>query len=140
MQIAVDFRMSRTVMVAVLAAGAYGPSFPSPRSVASQPLPPRGAQPGAGPARGVFPPNATRVTATVQKVSGDTLTLEILQARQARPDMAIGPAVGTIDALSREPLDPALAAGRRIEAVVSIVGDTLASRWVISEIHILPDR
>ena len=96
-------------MVAVLAAGACGPSFPSPGRTASQPVPPRGAQPGPGPARGVFPPNATRVIATVQKVSGDTLTLEILEARQARP-------------------------------VVSIVGDTLASRWLISEIRPLPDR
>jgi len=127
-------------MVAVLAAGACGPSFPSPGRTASQPLPPRGAQqPGPGPARGVFPPNATRVIATVQKVSGDTLTLEILEARQARPDVAIGPAVGTIEAVSRGLLDPALA-GRRIEAVVSIVGDTLASRWLISEIRPLPDR
>ena len=75
----------------------------------------------------------------MQKVSGDTLTLEILEARQARPDVAIGPAVGTIEAVSRGLLDPALA-GRRIEAVVSIVGDTLASRWLISEIRPLPDR
>src|SRR5438093_5170386 len=132
--------MSRAVMVAVLAAGACGPSFPSPGRTASQPLPPRGAQqPGPGPAGGVFPPNATRGFATVQKVSGDTLTLEILEARQARPDVAIGPAVGTIEAVSRGLLDPGLA-GRRIEAVVSIVGDTLASRWLISEIRPLPDR
>jgi hypothetical protein len=96
-----------------------------------------GAQPGSGPALGIFPPNATRVTAKVQKVSDDTVTLEILDARQARPDVAMGPAAGTIEAVSREPL-PAGLVGRRIEATITLAGDTQASRWFISEIQSLP--
>ncbi len=120
-------------MVAVLA-GACA----SPVQAPAQPAPPRGgSQPGSGPARGVFPENATRVTAIVQKISGTTLTLEIQDARQATPDLPMGPAVGTIDAVSREPL-PAGLTGRRIEATVTLVGDTLASRWFIAEIRTLP--
>jgi len=118
-------------MVAVLA-GACA----SPVDAPAQPIPPRGGgQPG--PARGVFPENATRVTGIVQRISGTTLTLEIQNARQATPDLPMGPAVGTIEATSREPL-PAGLAGRRIEATVTLVGDTLASRWFISEIRTLP--
>jgi hypothetical protein len=85
----------------------------------------------------VFPENATRVTARVRNVSGNTLTLEIQAARQARPDLPMGPAAGTIEAVSREPLPSGLA-GRRIDATVTLVGDTQASRWLVSDIRTLP--
>ena len=118
-------------MIAVLA-GACA----SPVHAPAQPAPPRGGgQPGT--ALGVFPPNATRVTARVQKVAGDTVTLEIEDARQARDDMAMGPANGTIQAIAREPL-PAALTGRHIEATVTLTGDTLASRWFVSDIRVLP--
>ena len=122
-------------MIAVLA-GACASPVHAPSPAVGQPAPPRGGgQPG--PARGVFPPNATRVTAKVLQVSGDTLTLEIEDARQAQPDVAMGPANGVIEAVSRDPL-PAGLAGRRIDAIVTLTGDTLASRWFVSEIRTLP--
>ena len=96
-----------------------------------------GAQPGGAEALGVFPENATRVTATVRRVSGDMLTLEIHDAHQARPDRPMGPAVGTIDAVARETV-PAGLAGRRVEATVSLVGDTRESRWFVFDIRTLP--
>jgi hypothetical protein len=108
----------------------------SPAQAPAQPMPPGGgAQPGT--ALGVFPPNATRVIARVQQVSGDTLTLAIEDARQAQPDLPMGPANGTIQVVSRETL-PAGLAGRRIEATVKLTGDTMASRWFVSDIRTLP--
>ncbi|HEU5194596.1 MAG TPA: hypothetical protein VFW70_07630 [Methylomirabilota bacterium] len=104
---------------------------------AAQPVPPRGGGQPRGPALGVFPANATRVTARVQKVSGNTITLEIEDARPARPDLPMGPAAGTIEAVSSEPL-PAGLTGRHIDAMVTLVGDTQASRWLVSEIRTLP--
>ena len=118
-------------MVAALV-GACTSSVQAP----AQPAPPGGGAP-PGTALGVFPPNATRVTARVRQVSGDTLTLEIEDARQARADLPMGPANGTIQVVSREPL-PAGLAGRRIEATVSLTGDTQASRWFVSDIRMLP--
>jgi len=67
----------------------------------------------------------------------DAVTIEIENARPARPGVETGPAVGTIEAFSRDPLPPGLT-GRRIEATVTLTGDTLASRWFISEIRTLP--
>ena len=118
-------------MVAVLA-GACASAVHAP----AQPAPPRGGG-QLGPALGVFPANASRVTATVRKVSGNALTLEIQDVRQARADLPMGPAYGTIEAISREPL-PAELAGRRIDATVTLVGDTQASQWFVSEIRTLP--
>jgi hypothetical protein len=123
--------MSRAVVIAMLAGACAAPAH-SPSPALGQPAPPRG-----GTALGVFPPNATRVTATVQKVNGDTLTLEIHDVRQARPDLPMGPAYGTLTAVSRESLSPGLA-GRRIEATVTLVGDTQKSQWFVSEIRTLP--
>ena len=116
--------MSRAVVVAALL-GASASPVPALLPTAAQP------------ALGVFPANATRVTAQVRKVSGHTLTLEIQDARPARSDQPMGPAAGTIEAVSPEPL-PAGLAGRRIEATVTLVGDTQASRWLVSEIRTLP--
>jgi hypothetical protein len=67
-----------------------------------------------------------------------SLTIEIQTASQARVDLPVGPAVGVIDVVSREPLPPALI-GRRIDAEITLVGTTRASRWVISHIRALPD-
>ena len=125
--------MSRALVVAAL----LGASASPVPQAAAQPVPPRGGGQPGGPALGVFPANATRVTAQVQKVSGHTLTLEIQDARPARSDRPMGPAAGTIDAVSPEPL-PAGLAGRRIEATVTLVGDTQSSRWLVSEIRALP--
>ena len=66
------------------------------------------------------------------------LTIEIQAARQARPDVAMGPATGVIEAYSRQPV-PAGIVGRRIEAVLTLVGTTRANRWLISEIRTLPE-
>jgi len=104
----------------------------------------------------VFPENATRVTATVlaQKTyrsdalpaypyvgelppTIDAVTIAIQDARPARPGVEMGPAVGTIEAFSRDPLPPGLT-GQRIEATIVLAGDTLASRWFISDIRTLP--
>lgn len=116
-------------MVAVLASACASPVHAQG--------PPRGGQPGGAEALGVYPENATRVTAIVRRVSGDTLTLEILDARPAQPDRPMGPAVGTLEAVARERVDTALA-GSRIEATVSLVGDTRASRWLVFDIRPLP--
>lgn len=130
---------SRAVMVAVLAVGACASPVQAPVRAVGQPPPPGDGQGGGpGPALGIYPPNATRVTAHVVRQTDRTLTIEIQNARQARPDVAMGPAVGTIDAVSRDPLDPSLT-GRRIEAVISLVGDTQTSRWFISDIRTLPN-
>ena len=67
-----------------------------------------------------------------------SLTIEIQTARPARQDIAMGPATGVIEAYSSAPL-PAGIVGRRIEAVVTLVGTTRASRWLISEIRTLPE-
>src|SRR5215813_14316966 len=112
--------MSRAVMVAALV-GASALPLPALYPAAAQPVPPRGGSQPGGPALGVFPANATRVTAQVQKVIGSTITLEIQDARPARPDLPMGPAAGTIEAVSPEPL-PAGLAGRRIEATITLVG------------------
>ncbi len=146
-------------MVAVLAVGACASPVPSPPRAESQapPRPGGGAQPGRGPALGVFRENATRVTAIVRDqrtyaidslppkpavgepgTSIQALTIEIQNARAARGDVPMGPAAGTIEAFSRDPL-PAIAVGQRIEATVTLIGDTLASRWLISDIRILPN-
>jgi hypothetical protein len=119
--------------------------------------PPGGpGQAPAGPALGVYPPNATRVTARVLKQAvytaaappsgpaippGTTLhalMLQIQDARPARADVAMGPAVGVIEAFSPAPLAPGLV-GRRLEATVTLAGDTASSRWFISDIRILSD-
>jgi len=141
-------------MVAVLA-GACASPVQAPAPVVAQPTPPRGGgQPG--PARGVFPENAARVTAKVlaQKTyrsdslpaypyvgelpaTLDALTIEIQDARPARADVQMGPAIGTLEAFSRTPLPPGLT-GQRIEATLTLAGDTLASRWFISDVRTLP--
>jgi hypothetical protein len=143
-------------MIAVVA-GACASPVPAPTPALSQPRPPAGTdQPGQGPALGVFPPNATRVTAKVlaqrtYKTESlpadpyvgelpptlDAVTLEIEDARPARANVAMGPAVGTFEAFSRDRL-PAGLAGRRIEATLILAGNTLAHRWFISEIRTLP--
>lgn len=128
--------VSRMLMTAALAA--------TVSLVAAAPL--AVAQPAApgAPALGIYPQNATRVTAHVLRQHTYAtepryaVTLEIESARQARADLPMGPAAGTIEAFSREPLAAALA-GRRIEAVVTITGDTLASRWLISDVRVLGD-
>ena len=139
-------------MVAVLAGVCA-----SPVHAPAQPMPPRGGgQSGSGPERGVFPENLTRVTAKViaQKTyktdslpaypyvgelppTVDAVTIAVQQARPARPNVETGPAVGTLEAFSRTPLPPGLA-GRDIEATLTLAGDTLASRWFISDIRTLP--
>ena len=129
--------MSRAVVVAALVGASTVPLHPLFQASAQPTLPRGGGQPSQGPALGVFPENATRVTAMVQNVSGNTLTLEIQAVRQARPDLPMGPAAGTIQAVSREPLPSGLA-GRRIDATVTLVGDTQASRWFVSDIRTLP--
>jgi hypothetical protein len=147
--------MSRVMVAAVLAGACASPVAQAPPGAAGQPAPNAGALPGPGPALGIYPPNATRVTARVLRRAvyaaeslpprpyvppGTTLyalTIEIQDARQARPDVAMGPAVGTIEAFSRDPL-PADLVGQRIEATVTLAGDTRASRWLISDIRPLP--
>jgi hypothetical protein len=132
--------MWRAVLVAVVAVGACASPLQAPPFATGQPLPPSGgAQPGRGlPPLGVFPPNETRVVGRVLAATGSSVTLEILDARPARPDIAMGPAVGTIDAVARDPIDRALV-GRRIEAVLTLIGDTRSSRWLVTEIRTLPD-
>ena len=144
--------MSRAALVALLLLGA-AVSVVDAAGSAPGPSPRPGGR--SGPALGVFPANATRVTARVVArktyavdslagrpaidVSGssiEALTLEIQEARPARPDVAMGPAAGTLEALSREPL-PAIAVGQRIEATVTVVGDTQAHRWLISDVRVL---
>jgi len=131
-------------MVAVLAAGAGAVPVDRTSSVLAQP------------ALGVFPPNATRVVAKVLKhgtataeylpaqpeiaegTTLDVLTLAIEDTRQARPDLPVGPATGTLEVSSRDRLSPALV-GHHIEAILTIVGTTRASRWLISDIRPLPE-
>ena len=114
------------------------------------------AAPGAGPALGVFPPNATLVTATVLGQGTTTadylpaqpdipagttlhsLTLDVQTARQARGDRPVGPAAGVIEVVSTQPIAGGLV-GRRIEAELTLVGTTRASRWLISHIRPLPE-
>jgi hypothetical protein len=67
----------------------------------------------------------------------DAVTIEIEHARPARPGVEMGPAVGTLEAFSRTPLPPGLT-GQRIEATITLAGDTLASRWFISDIRTIP--
>jgi len=104
----------------------------------------------------VFPLSATHVTAKVLRQGSapvaylpsqpdipdgtvlPTLTIEIEAARQAHQDIAMGPANGLIEAYSRAPV-PVGIVGRRIEAVLTLVGTTRASRWLISEIRPLPE-
>jgi hypothetical protein len=149
--------MFRTVMAAMFAVGAFTSPVQGPARAAGQASPPRGGtQPGPGPALGVFPPNATRVVARVvaQKTykadslvgeppvgapgtTVDAVTLAIEQASQAQPEVPVGPAVGTIEAFSRAPLPRGLV-GRHVEAIVTLAGNTLASRWFVSEIRPLP--
>ena len=149
--------MTRLFLATALAVGASaGPLRPS-GPVAAQPVAPPApaAQPGR-PALGVFPPNATRVIAKVLRqgttvaeylpsqpdvpagMTLPSLTIEIETAHQARADLPVGPAVGVIDVVSREPI-PAVLIGRRIDAEITLVGTTRASRWVISHIRTLPD-
>ena len=142
--------MLRAAVVALLVGVSVSPAHAS----ASAPRPPRHG-PTSGPALGVFPVNATRVTARVvaRKTyaadalpdrpsidaagpSIEALTLEVQEARPARPDVAMGPAAGTLEAFSREPL-PSIAIGQRIEATVTLVGDTQAHRWLISDVRVL---
>jgi hypothetical protein len=149
--------MSRAVLVAVLAGACASPVHaPSPAIGQPIPPPPPGGGPRSGPPLGVFPPNATRVTGRVlahavkaaEHIDAqpaiepgtrlDALTIQIQDARAARPDVAMGPAAGTIEVFSRDPLDPALV-GKRIEAVITLTGTTRASRWLISDIRTLPD-
>ena len=149
--------MTRLFLATALAVGASAGPLRPPGPAAAQPAaPPAPAAQAGRPALGVFPPNATRVTATVVRQgttvaeylpaqpdvpAGTTLpslTIEIQTASQARVDLPVGPAVGVIDVVSREPLPPALI-GRRIDAEITLVGTTRASRWVISHIRALPD-
>ena len=114
------------------------------------------AAPGAGPALGVFPSNATLVTATVMGQGTTTavylpsqpdipagatlhsLTIDVQTARQARGDLAVGPAAGVIEVVSPQPIAAGLV-GRRIEAELTLVGTTRASRWMISHIRPLSE-
>jgi hypothetical protein len=114
------------------------------------------AAPGAGPALGIFPPNATLVTATVMGQGTTTavylpsqpdipagatlhsLTIDVQTARQARGDLAVGPAAGVIEVVSPQPIAAGLV-GRRIEAELTLVGTTRASRWMISHIRPLSE-
>jgi len=111
---------------------------------------------GAGPALGVFPANATLVTAKVMRQGTTTadylpaqpdipagatlhsLTIDVQTARQARGDLAVGPAAGVIEVVSPQPIAAGLV-GRRIEAEITLVGTTRASRWMISHIRPLSE-
>lgn len=119
-------------------------------TAAAQPPPDRSPAP---PNVGMMPPNASRVRAIVLSTStwppGSlsgvrpavrpdqtlySLTLHVSAVQSQREDLpSIALPGSTIEAFSDTPLDPGLA-GTTIDATVETVGDTLGSRWMISNI------
>jgi hypothetical protein len=79
-----------------------------------------------------------RPAISTQGRSVEALTLEIQEARQARPEVSVGPAAGTIEAFAPDPLPP-VTAGQRIEATLVLIGDTQAHRWLVSDVRVLGD-
>lgn len=69
-----------------------------------------------------------------------SIQLRIESVTQARPDLPSMAEPGVIEAFSRQPLSSELQ-GSRVEARLEIVGDTHATRWWISAIHVVsPQR
>ena len=113
--------------------------------------------PSAAPALGLIPANASRITATVlissvwppgslahvpPAVRPDrtlySLTLRVLTAAPADPSVSSRAQPGDlIEAFSGTAPD-ADPLGQRITAVVRLTGTTLATRWEISEIEVVP--
>jgi hypothetical protein len=135
------------VVTLLLASGCTAPA------VAQAPAPPAG-----GPALGILPPNASRVVARVIKHDvyppGSprtsrrplhpartfySFTLEIQTAAPAREDQGSMAQSGVVvEAFSETPL-PTGVVGRRVEAIVSRIGDTRSSEWLITDVQPLAD-
>src|SRR5437773_7503151 len=79
---------SRAVMVAVLAVGACASPVQAPARAVGQPPPSGDGQGGGpGPALGIYPPNATRVTAHVVRQTDRTRSEEHTSELQSHHDL-----------------------------------------------------
>jgi hypothetical protein len=121
--------------------------------------PPEGAQEparGAPPPPGLVPPNASRVVAEVLKLAvwapGTLPTMPRVESQQALYSLTLAIVSSTpqksgqrnlarpgstVEAFSSAPLARELA-GKKIEGVLTLTGDTRGTRWWISNVLVLP--
>jgi len=134
------------MVAAVLVSACASPTVAAP-PVANPPAPA-----GGPPAPAIVPTNASRVTARVvahatyapgtlpapppvsMTAPYYSLTLDVISAAPADAGRIGLAKPGTLEAFSLAPL-PTDLDGRRVEAVVQLVGNTQGSRWFIVQIH-----